>query len=432
MKTREIVQKEALEQLSLNGYNGTVCLSTGTGKSAVAIEAIKRGGFEKILITSPRTNLKENWKKELAKWKIKEIPNIKLVIKYDVLSIQTYQVKDMVGIGIENIQTCYKWDEDVIKRFDLIIADEIHLIASPEYGRLISIARNHNIPVIGLTATPSLHDEFKDNFYKQYTPIVYEYYKSSKEGITNKIKYIVYHYRLSDDYKVIAGTKKKPFSIGEKTQYEFLSQQITKGQILMSQTGSTDWFKDAAEWAWNGQGTSSQRNAAMQYLNAIKYRKSFLWNLSSSAEITTELKNIILEDSNNKLLLFSELTSQADRLSAYSIHSKNDEEANKLLLYKFDTGIIRELSSVNSLTLGLNIKGANYAIIESFNSSDTSITQKVGRLTRLDVNDTATVIIIVPEFTQAEEWFKKFSNKLDFSDALYISSIQEFKNYFYE
>ncbi len=409
--TRDKIQKEALEILRLNNYNGTICLSTGTGKSKLSIDAIKEGGFKNILITIPRTNLKNNWEKELHIWG------------------SGWLFDDIHVVVIENIQTCYKWNLDILKQFDLIIADEVHTTASENYGDLIVNAKKLNIPVIGLTATPSLHIEEKDLFYKQHIPIIYEYYGSAKDGIINKRRYFIYSYDLTDNYKVITGTKKKPFLVGEKTQYEYLSKQLRKGQILMSQTGSQDWFRDAANWGWNGQGNSSQKAAAITYLNAIKYRKEFLWNLTSSAEIANGIKNKILNntvENKNKVLLFSELTTQAEKLSPYSIHSKQDEETNKQLLNHFDSGVIRELSSVRSLTLGLNIKGANWAIIESYNSSPTDITQKMGRTDRLSKDDIANVVIIVPKATQAEEWFRNFSKDIDLSEAVYINSIEQF------
>ncbi len=407
---RQQIQQEALNKLKINNYNGTVCLSTGSGKSKTAIDAIKEGKFNNILITSPRTNLKDSWKKELVKWGM----DLHLCV-----------------ITIENIQTCYKWTKDEISKFDLIIADEVHLISSPEYGNLIVNARELNIPVIGLTATPSLYDEFKVEFYAKYCPIIYEFYDSAEHGIVNKRKYYIYKYQLTNNFKVTAGTKKKPFIVGEKSQYEYLSGQLKKGQILMSSTGSQDWFNDAAMWGWRGLGTSSQKNAAMTYLNAIKHRKSFLWNLSSSVSIAKEFKRKILDSQypvsqyGNKVLLFSELTSQADKLSDHAIHSHNDEETNKQLLYAFDTGKIRELASVNSLTLGLNLVGANWAIFESFNSSETSIKQKAGRLDRLSTEDVSNIIFIVPKDTQAEQWFNNFSKSLDLSEAVYLNNINE-------
>lgn len=418
IEVREEMQRVAFNKLSVNKFNGTLCLSTGSGKSAIAISVIRTGKFKKILITSPRTNLKYNWQRELQKFG---------VVRDEYLPNDYIYGEHKFKIFIENIQTCYKWDESLIKDFDYVIADEVHLLASPEYGRLIQVARESDIPVTGLTATPSTHDDFKVGFYNKYIPIVHEYYDSAEDGIVNKRKYVIYNYKLDDSYTVIAGTKKNPFTVSEAKQYKYLDEQIKKGQLLMARTGSTDWFEDAAAWGWGGQGTSAQKSAAMTYLNAIKHRKSFLWNLSSSADIALKFKEVILKNSLNKVLTFSELTTQADKLSSYSIHSKNDDETNKQLLYHFDTGVIRELSSVNSLTLGLNLVGANYAIVESFNSSSTSIKQKMGRLDRLAVEEFATVIFIVPLETQAHTWFLKFSKDIDLSDAMFIENIEKIK-----
>ena len=85
------------------------------------------------------------------------------------------------------------------------------------------------------------------------------------------------------------------------------------------------------------------------------------------------------ESTNHKVLIFSALTTQASKLSRYSIHSKKEADSNKLLLEQFNQGIIRELSSCDMLTLGLNLKNAKYAIMESFNGSETSASQRMGK-----------------------------------------------------
>ena len=424
-KTREQIQSEALLALKQNNYNGTVILSTGTGKSKVAIDAIKEGNFKNILITSPRTNLKENWRAEIIKWWPAVDNNYAFAVEGVSNSWQA-KVQDTL-LTIENIQTCYKWSLEQIQQFDYIIQDEIHTMATPEYGRLINLAKSLDIPVTGLTATSDAHKPEKELFYKVYCPIVYEYLDSAKDGIVNGRKYIVYKYELTYDYKVTAGTKAKPFVNGEKTQYEYLSSAIKKGQVMMSRTGSQDWFRDAANWGWKNQGSPAQKAAAIQYLNAIKYRKEFLWNLTSSADIAARIKYSILHDKNNKVLLFSELTKQAEKLSKYTVHSNNDEELNAKNLRDFDRGTIRELASCNSLTLGLNIKGANYAIMESYSGSTTGFAQKAGRTDRLAVDDIATVIFIVPKGTQSEQWFNNATKSLDLSEAIYVSNINDLK-----
>lgn len=304
---------------------------------------------------------------------------------------------------------------------------EIHTAVTEEYGRLMRIRTKANLPRIGLTATPDDHKDDKDIFYKTYCPIIYKYLNSAQDGIVNKRRYFIYEYELSDIYQVMAGTKKNPFMMGEKSQYEYLTKSLKKGQVMMSRTESQDWFRDAANWAWNNQGTPAQKAAAIQYLNAIKYRKEFLWNLTSSTNIVDEIKHLILRDKNNKVLLFSELTKQAEKLSKYTVHSNNSEDVNSANLSNFDNGTIRELASCNSLTLGLNIKGANYAIMESYSGSSTGFIQKAGRTDRLNIDMIATVIFIVPKGTQAEQWFNNATKLLNLSDAVYVKSINQLK-----
>ena len=70
IKTREQVQKEALRAWYDNNKIGTLIINTGVGKSKIPIEIIKEQEYKKVLITGPRTLLKDNWKKELEKWGI--------------------------------------------------------------------------------------------------------------------------------------------------------------------------------------------------------------------------------------------------------------------------------------------------------------------------------------------------------------------------
>ena len=116
MTTRDKIQQEALAALLNSKTTGsTIVLSTGTGKSKVAIDYLKWKRAANVLITSPRTNLKENWRKELHKWGIYNVKNNDYSINGSCL----------YTIQIENIQTCYKWNKERLQTFDLIIADKI-------------------------------------------------------------------------------------------------------------------------------------------------------------------------------------------------------------------------------------------------------------------------------------------------------------------
>lgn len=403
-KTREQIQSEALKALQDNNYTGIVCLSMGSGKTKVSIDAIKEGKFKNILITSPRTNLKENWRNELSKWGIVDASDVG-----EDNSFKIY-LGDFIHIDIENIQTTYKWSREQILQYDLIIVDEIHFI-SHKYSQYLWIAKANNIPIIGLTATPTKSDEYKREVLYSHIPIVYEYYNSEKDGIINKVNYYVWEYELNDNFTVLTGTKNKQWYIGEKTQYDYLTKQYESAKREMFLQGANDYFSTALLWMKSS--NPDLRKIGAKFFYAVKNRKEFLWNLNSSVAKTLILKTAILKaNQNNKVLLFSELTKQADRLSKHSIHSNNGntakqiKEYNENLLNLFNLGEIRELSSCISLTLGLNLTHVNWAIFESYSSSETISKQRKGRLNRLNVNEFANVVILKPKNTQAETWFE--------------------------
>ena len=419
-KTREQIQSEALEALRKNGYTGTCVIDTGGGKSKVGIDAIKEGKFRNVLITSPRTNLKNNWKQELNKWDIIDASDVGENNSYKIIG------GDFIHIDINNIQTVYKWGKDLLK-YDLIIADEIHY-HSLEYSAYLNIAKSLNIPIIGLTATPNKEDKFKSEVLYSLVPIIYEYYNSEKDGVINKVNFYVWEYELDDQYKVLAGNKNKQWFVGERKQHEYLNKQYEEAKRTMFLMGATDYFTTALTWM--RVGNSEQKKAGAKFFYAIKNRKDFLWTLNSSSSRALILKNQILKSNpDNKVLLFSELTSQANRLSRYSIHSNNGKTAketkeyNQKLLSDFNEGKIRELSSCLSLTLGLNMSHANWAIFESYSSSETNSRQKKGRLNRLTINEIANVVIIKPIGTQVETWFESAFGWIE--DYTVINDIKE-------
>lgn len=403
---RERIQKEALQALIQN-KGGTLCLEVGTGKSKIALDYVKHSKAKYVLITSPRTNLQDNWEAEIARW----------------------GPFGDVSFDLVNIQTSYKYLPKTISGYDLIIADEIHTMATLQYGKLLNLAKTFHIPIIGLTGTPELHKEDKKNFYDNYCPIVYSYFKSAEDGLVNKTKYIIYEHTLDNIFKVNAGTKKVPFLRGEKDQYEYLSKQLKLAQQTMMSLGSKDWFSDARDWGWLGKGNATEKAAAIRYLNAIKYRKNFLWNLQSTASIARQLAdNILTKSSDSKILFFSELTAQTDSITKFGVHSNKDSKVNSTTIASFNKGDIREMGSVRSLQLGLNLTAANWAIFESYNGSPTGAKQSQGRLQRLNPDLLAKVIIIRVKDTQYDTWFNSFSKHFNLKDSIIISSISEFNS----
>lgn len=411
--SRKDIQVQALDKLFENNGRGTICMETGTGKSKVGIDFIKRkSDIVKVLITSPRTNLKENWKKELTKWGLKQIDTF------------TWFVKDQPGrvlyIDIENIQSAYKWKN---MGHDLIIADEIHTMMTPEYSKVFE--RQKSKYLIGFTATHDIQPGKNDKewYYKRYCPIIYQYYKAADDNIINKTKFLVFNHQLTDKVKVLAGSKKRRFWAGELSQYDYWSNQIKEGQRLMSEQMSTNFFDDARQWFWNKKGTKLQAHAARVYLTGIQKRRELLSKLNSTAGIARTLSDKVLaRNADNKVLIFSELTEQVEKITKNTVHSHNHEDVNQEMLDKFNSGEIRELGSCQSLTLGLNLTKATHGIMESFVGSATRSTQKKGRLDRLGTGNIATMVFIKVIGTQSEKWFDSMVSGFKFTDDNYFES----------
>lgn len=406
---KDKLQLDATQAFVKAGGKGTICLSTGTGKSKVAVDFIRNSeDVRNVLITSPRTNLKKNWFDELTKWGLE-------YWRDGLWTVNGHQVH----ITLENIQTCYKWEKE---EFDLIVMDEIHTMMTPEYSRLLE--NNEYKYLMGLTATHDItEDNDKEYFYKELCPIIYEYYDSAEDGLINQTRFFIVDHELNNNDRVVIKYKNTSFEKGEKEYYEYLTTRMKKGQELMLAQGSNDWFRDAANWFWKGQGTKEQKGAAAVYMNAIKARKNFLLNLPSTAGIAEKISGgIRVAYPKAKVLVFSELTAQADKISKTTVHSHHHDKVNAKSIADFNSGSIRELGSCNSLTLGLNLVGATHAVMESYIGSATKSKQKKGRLDRLATDERADMWIIRVPGTQSDKWFKSMTKNFDLSEAFVISS----------
>lgn len=480
-KTREQIQQEAKQAWYDNNKVGTLDINTGGGKSKVPIDIIKEQSYQNILITSPRTNLKNNWRKELEKWGF----------KFNITNRWNYPNSDMsVNIQFINIQTCYKWSKEQLSKFDFIIVDEIHLVVTEEYRQLILKARDLNIPIIGLTATPDDDKLEKRAFYETFIPIIYTYKDGAEDGIINKRRHLVYQYELNDINKIPIVTAKKSFLAGEKKQYEYYDQVMKESSdfiknhyfesmkkryssikimreakypkdyiTFLNDALSKDleyfysvtkpryeekslpidlyWLvKEVKGFNYSFLGLNAQKLVSnksvpqeikpylFKYIYGMTKRKEFLWNLNSTAVIARQLKDHILKLNNsNKVLIFSERTEHVEKITNNTIHSKKHLKKNAELLEKFNNNEIRELGSCHSLGLGLNLKNPNYEIIESFSGSKVSLTQRLGRSDRLEVDDIAIIIILVPKDTQASVWFE--SATIDIENIEYYSNLKE-------
>ena len=416
------IQNIALNHIEASGHKCTVILSPGTGKSKLALDAVKKKEAKRVLITYPRTPLYNNWLDEISKWGFTKVGG-------EETNLYRYLKEDstlLVGFVLTSVQDAYKWSPEKLNSFDYYICDEIHTTVTEEYGLILGVMHSLQKSILGLTGTPDIKRYYKKYIkYKLFAPIVFNYQDSAKDGIINKRKYYILNLKLNNNFKVEAGTKKKKWMSGELKQYEYWENQFLKGIQAMRELGSIDLFKDAAYWLWEGNGDADQKKAARIFLNAMSKRRHLLNNLSSSAFYAKIIKEEILKTiTDSKVLVFSNSIKQIEKITKHSVHSELSSKEKDKKIKDFNTNEIRELGNVETLTLGMNLEQANYLIMEGLNSSDTGFKQKAGRGDRLDPKDFAHVIFINYPGTQREKWLSKAIEDVE-DEIIYTNSLEE-------
>ena len=171
--------------------------------------------------------------------------------------------------------------------------------------------------------------------------------------------------------------KDKQFYTSEKKNYEYWTKRIMDSQSKKQE-----------------QIASVMRmRALMDFKSKEKYAK------------------LLLNDMEDKCLVFCNTQEQADRICKQSYHSNNpDSEDN---LQEFKDGNISELSCVMQLNEGVNIPNLRAGIIMHAYGNERKANQRIGRLLRLNPDDTAYIHILCYSGTVDERWVAEALRDLD-------------------
>jgi superfamily II DNA or RNA helicase len=379
---RRKIQEEALNALRENHYNGIVLLPTGCGKSWVLIQAlrelIEKFSYKKIWYLCNTTVLRDvDFIEELKKWGAEDL------IPY--IERMCYQ------------SACKKIDEEI----DVLIADEFDFSLTDKYVR---VYKNNSFKHKILTT--AFIDKEKQVFVKNIADVVYS--KSLQEvedkHILNKSQYHFVNFLMTDE------ETKTYLKYGESISN--LMEIKRKFNIALLQIDETH-----KEWKNLSKNCSY---AAFKLESIVRERKRFLNALNSSVKACRRLmKDIYYEDPECKILVFCELTKQADQISKYSYHGTEHQEN----LVKFRNNEIQALSVCGKVNRGVNISSIKYVIFESANQSKTQFIQRIGRGKRLKEDEILNVYFLIPcyvingviKFTKVKEWVIRASNGIDFS-----------------
>lgn len=362
-------------------------LSTGFGKSKVAIDIIKAIDPPRVLILVNSTLLRDyNWKAEFEKWGELDLWKRKV-------TISTYQ-------------TAYKWKP---KLYDLegtfVLADEVDFAADTE--ELSKFFYSYpNVRVLGLTGFVT---DGKREWFKEHMPIFIELTADTaqKMKILNNIHYVFVQFDLSNDPTDIAVEymrhgKLVQFTQSENNAYDYRNK---KAMAII-----TESLKVQSDFLLGKITAQERRDKEKSYEYKIRQatgeRNKILLHSKASAEITKKLLNYIAKKSpDSKTIVFSKRTEQSivicgeDAVYNGKIPKKKADQN----FIDFNSGKLKVLGVCDKVNRGSNIDGLDTAILETYFGSDTKATQRLGRLMRLKPDQVATVYILLPYYMRREK-----------------------------
>lgn len=338
---------EALDALRNNKFRGIIILPTGTGKSYVMIEALKeiyQPGMSVLYTCDSRRLRDTDFNKELEKWDGGHLS--------ELMEKQCYAA-------------AYKKKGE---HYNILLADEGDYGLTPEYSKLFT--ENTFDYIIFVSATLEAD---KREIAKDIAPIVYE--RELKEieaqSVVNKSQFYYVPYVLNPQ---------------ENAAYLEYNKRFTS--LLNEKKGYTSGMPPRSK---------KQIDSDLRFLSLE--RLHFLAGLESSAYICNRLIEAIHKERGDaKMLIFCGVTSQADKVSMHSYHTKNQKDN---WLDKFNNDEIKELAVVGKIDRGINLEGANTVIMESVTASETKMIQKLGRGKRLKIDEVLQVYFLIPYFKPA-------------------------------
>jgi superfamily II DNA or RNA helicase len=341
---REDVQQAAL--LATHGRSRSgLALGTGVGKTLVGLMHMEKHitPLKNVLVVAPTNSIIAEWRSQAHKFK-----------KDRMLSQVTFS-------------TYLSLSKQDPFDFDLLYLDECHNLLDSHRTFL----ENYSGKILGLTGTPPKRDDTeKGKMVSEFCPMIYSYLVDDAvdDNILNDYKIIVHKLKLSNVKNIKVETAKGSFMTTELANYSYWCNRVETA----------------------GAGKSAQIARVMRMKAMMTY-------------LTKETYTKLLANSiKTKCLIFANTQEQADKLCMHSYHSNNPD--SKENLSKFKNGEITKLSCVLQLSEGVNIPDLKQGIILHAYGNERKAQQRIGRMLRLNPDETATIHILCYMGTVDEKW----------------------------
>ena len=341
-------------------------LSTGVGKTRLALEYINKTNPRNILVVIPRLVLISNWKEEITKWGFTNL--------LDKITFSTY-----VSLH-KHSHICW----------DVICYDEAHHLSSNcrrVDGMIYSKYR------LFLSAT--LKKEHK-NWINHYYPLSKFINVSLREAINNDVlpdpRIILIPLTLDNTNStevLVKKNKKSTLTIDcfYKDRWKYMKLYNCNIKCTPQQY-YTEISKDIDYWK---KQSMFKKSFEFKWLKCCNDRLKWLSNQKNTIVITI-LKHL----KDYRVLTFCNSIEQTELLGKYCINSKN--KASIQNLQAFNEGKIKHITSVAMLDEGCNLAQCKVGLFAMLNSSDRMIFQRLGRILRHKEP-----VIIIPYYKNTRE-----------------------------
>lgn len=361
MSKREQIQQEALD-VAIKHQRSGLGISMGVGKTLIGLRYIdhfQKANMDKlrVLVVAPKLSIFDSWRSDAERF---DIPLINIEFT-TYLSLNKYNPHE----------------------YDLVVLDECHSLL---YTHHTFLAVYHG-RILGLTGTPPRYMQSeKGEMVQMYCPILYKYITDDavEDAILNDYRIIVHKLSLSNNLsQPVKGKNGHTFYTSEKKSYDYWTKRIMEAQ-----------------------GKKQEQIASVMRMRS-------LMDFRTKEKYTKDL----LAEIEDKCIVFCNTQDQADRICVHSYHSNNEDSEDNL--QQFKDGNISELSCVMQLNEGINIPDLRAGIIMHAYGNERKSNQRIGRLLRLNPEETAIVHILCYKNTVDERWVSEALKDLDQSKIKY-------------
>jgi superfamily II DNA or RNA helicase len=378
-----LAQKQALQDQILAVLKGRrlagAAVAMGVGKTLIGLRDMERLltgdqltglATKPFLVAAPTQAILDSWPQEARKFGLGHL--------LDQIDFTTYRsLSKMLGNG----------------RYHKLYLDECHALKdSHEPGLKAHVGRKKSI--LGLTGTPPAQpDSEKGRLVATYCPILVDYTTDEAvlAGLLNDYRLVVHRLPLSAvrNYQLTFKSGSR-FTTSERENYQYWSKRLAN---------------------------ADQNQLPVETLRIL--RMQALMNYPSKGRYMTHLASQFSE----KVLLFTCNQQQAEQQAAHTYHSKNKHsQAN---LDKFNAGDIQRLACVAQLSEGINIPNLRVGIIWHAFGNERKAAQRIGRLLRLNPDQTATVHLLMYQDTIDEHWVAQALDAFDPDKVSYVDATSQ-------